>query len=94
LTAASTATTAGEETVTTVTTRSMPIGYFPHRHRRNASLLRAGEADLFRPQQSNHGKQGPLTPLLRVRGNGIAARQRFSLHRDQRLGLEPPAPRA
>ena len=42
--AGSTATVAGVR----VTTRAAPIGFFPHRHRRNASLLRAGEADLFR----------------------------------------------
>jgi hypothetical protein len=40
----STATVAGVR----VTTRSVPMGFFPHRHGRNASLLRAGEADLFR----------------------------------------------
>jgi hypothetical protein len=31
-----------------VTTRAAPLGFFPHKHKRNASLLRAGDADLFR----------------------------------------------
>ena len=68
--AASTAAVAGVR----VSTRSLPIGFFPHKHKRNASLLRTGEADLFRLYFDSRITASKVRPLpsrfsLRTRGS-------------------------